>query len=533
MSTQLLLGGRIYCPTAPDATAMAIHDGIVVWVGEDRTGIALHPSATHIDLAGSFVAPAFVDTHVHLTATGLMLTGLNLSKANSLHNFLELLSAHASKQSTGIIWGTGWDESRWPENRMPTTAEIDSCAPGRLVYLSRVDEHCAAVSTALRKKIDSLPSAPGFSPEQPLTGEAHHLVRAIAIESLSPTQRHTARISALDSAAAHGIVEVHECGGPDIFGYNDFREVLALPHGVAVRGYWGEAVSSADAAHKLLADTGAQGLGGDLFVDGSIGSRTAFLHAPYCDTASKALGNCYLSTEVIAAHIRSCTLAKIQAGFHVIGEAAVHSVVEAFSAVAQELGGPAIAACGHRLEHLEMVTAEQAATLGRLGVLASMQPGFDALWGGQGKLYEQRLGRARAAGLNPFALLAAQGVSLSFGSDSPVTPLNPWSTIRAAVHHHTEGSAISPRAAFAASTRGAWRAGGVRDGLAGTLVPGAPASYTIWKIEQLTVTAPRDTVQRWSTDPRAGVPPLPVLDQDSSLPTCLKTVSAGETIYER
>ncbi|MGP8847078.1 amidohydrolase family protein, partial [Enterobacter hormaechei] len=91
-------------------------------------------------------------------------------------------------------------------------------------------------------------------------------------------------------------------------------------------------------------------------------------------------------------------------------------------------------------------------------------------------MYAQRLGVARAAGLNPFALLASQGVPLAFGSDSPVTDMNPWAAVRAATRHQTPGSAISARAAFAAATRGAWRAGGVRDGLMGTLVPGAPAT---------------------------------------------------------
>ena len=76
--------------------------------------------------------------------------------------------------------------------------------------------------------------------------------------------------------------------------------------------------------------------------------------------------------------------------------------------------------------------------------------------------------------LNPLALLASQGVPLAFGSDSPVTSMNPWETVRAAALHQTPASAVSMRAAFAAATRGAWRAGGVRDGVTGTLVPGAP-----------------------------------------------------------
>ena len=201
-----------------------------------------------------------------------------------------------------------------------------------------------------------------------------------------------------------------------------------------------------------------------------------------------------------------------------IGDAAVAAVVDALARVVEEFGAPAVARCGHRLEHLEMVTEEQAGRLGAWGVLASMQPNFDALWGGEDGMYAQRLGPDRAGSLNPFALLASQGVPLAFGSDSPVTGMNPWATVRAATQHRTPGSALSARAAFAAATRGAWRAAGVRDGVTGTLVPGAPATYAVWEADDFEVSAPADAVQRWSTDRRSRVPALPRLDD--ALPRC-------------
>ncbi|OBI77046.1 hypothetical protein A5663_02240 [Mycobacterium sp. E740] len=118
---------------------------------------------------------------------------------------------------------------------------------------------------------------------------------------------------------------------------------------------------------------------------------------------------------------------------------------------------------------------------------------------------------------------------LAFGSDSPVTGMDPWATVRAATRHRTPGSALSARAAFAASTRGAWRAAGVRDGMTGTLVPGAVASYAVWEVDELEVSAPADAVQRWSTDQRSRVPPLPRLDGPS--PRCRQTVHRGVSIY--
>ncbi len=206
-------------------------------------------------------------------------------------------------------------------------------------------------------------------------------------------------------------------------------------------------------------------------------------------TRRSAAGNSYLDVDAIAAHLRACTEAGITAGFHVIGDAAVTAVVTALERVVDHFGAPAVARCGHRLEHLEMVTEDQAARLGSWGVFASMQPNFDALWGGEEGMYVQRLGLDRGTKLNPFALLASQGVPIAFGSDSPVTGLNPWATVRAATRHRTPGSAVSARAAFAAATRGAWRAGGDRDGVTGTLVPGAPASYAIWEADDFEVSA--------------------------------------------
>ncbi|QKT11631.1 amidohydrolase [Rhodococcus sp. W8901] len=533
VSTQLLVDGRIYSPSAPDATAMAVTDGIVVWIGEDRPGRALHPDAEVIELDGAFVTPGFVDTHVHVTALGLQLTGLDLGGARSKAECLDLVRRFAQTHDGAVIWGHGWDDSRWAD-AAPTTAELDAAALGRSVYLTRIDAHSALCSTALRAAVPDLASAGGFTPDGAVSGEAHHLVRARARTLLTAAQRVAARVAALDHSAAQGVVAVHECGGPDVGGLDDFRELLALSHGVEVRGYWGEAVDSPEAAADLLARTGAHALGGDLFIDGALGSHTAALLEPYHDCAGHTTnprGNSYLDVDAVAAHVRACTLAGIQAGFHVIGDGAVATAVAAFENVATELGGPALAARGHRLEHLEMVTPEQAALLGGWGVIASMQPMFDALWGGADGMYAQRLGAERALRMNPFAPIASTGMSLAFGSDAPVTPVDPWAMLRAAVHHRTPGSGVSPRAAFSAATRGAWRAGGVRDGMAGTLTPGAPASYVVWDADELVVSAPKDSVQRWSTDPRSRVPALPRLEDGARTPVCVRSVHRGVTVH--
>lgn len=528
--TTLLLNGRVHSPTHPDATAMAVRDGLVAWLGGDELGRQQFTDATIIDLEGGFVAPAFVDSHVHVTATGLNLTGLDLRGATSKDHCLAMIADYAAAHPGQPIWGHGWDESNW-RDPAPSTAELDQVLGARAAYLARIDVHSAVATSALRAVVAGLSSADGYHPRQPLSADAHHLVRRVARGLLTRAQRDNARSAALDAFAAAGIVAVHECAGPDIGGLDDWCELRDCGRGVEVTGYWGEAVTSAAQARSLLAETGARGLAGDLFVDGALGSRTAWLCEPYADNAPHA-GNSYLDVDEITAHVGACTEAGITAGFHVIGDAAVTAVVAAFERVVNSVGVPAVARCGHRLEHLEMVDAEQAARLGSWGVIASMQPAFDALWGGRNGMYAQRLGPDRADRLNPFALLASQGVPLAFGSDTPVTGIDPWAAVLAAANHQSAGSAVSVRAAFAAATRGAWRAGGIRDGVTGTLVPGAAASYAVWEVGELEIGAnSTPAVQRWSTDPRSRVPALPRLAYDSESPRCRQTVLRGAVLH--
>lgn len=523
--TQLLLNGRIHSPTHPDATALAVRGDTIAWLGSDAVAREQFPDADVVDLAGAFVAPAFVDSHVHVTSTGLLLAGLDLRAATSAEHCLALLAAYAAAHPDGVVWGHGWDDSAWPAP--PSTADVDAAVGARPAYLSRIDVHSALASTALRAQLPELSAVDGYDPTGPLRADAHHAVRTRARTLLSDTQQRDARTAALDAFAAAGVVAVHECAGPQIGGLDDWLALHATDHAVDVLGYWGEAVGSVDHARELMAHNGFRGLAGDLFIDGALGSRTAYLSAPYAD--ADHCGRCYLDTDAVEAHLRVCTEAGITAGFHVIGDAAVALVMDALQRVVDALGVPAVARCGHRLEHLEMVTGEQAAKLGAWGVIASVQPNFDALWGGADGMYAQRLGRERALGLNPLAQLAAAGVPLAFGSDSPVTGLDPWATVRAAIEHHTPGAAVSARSAFSAATRGGWRAGGVRDGVTGTLVAGAPASYAVWDAGDLEVAAPADSVARWSTDPRSRVPALPALTERS--PHCVQTVHRGRVLF--
>ncbi len=520
----LLRGGEVHSPADPFATAMVVERGQIAWVGSEGAADAFAEGADEvIDLDGALVTPAFTDAHVHTTSTGLALTGLDLSAAPSLPAALALVREFAAaRPDDRVLLGHGWDTSRWPGGRPPTRTELDEATGGRPLYLSRIDVHSAVVTTAL---LDMVPGSSGFA-DGPLTRDAHHAVRATALGALTPSQRTEAQRAALARAASLGIGSVHECAGPATSSEEDFAGLLRLAAeepGPRVVGYWAE--RDVEKARAL----GAAGAAGDLFVDGALGSHTACLHEPYAD--ADHTGTAYLDAEAVAAHVVACAEAGLQAGFHAIGDAAVAAVVEGVRAAAEKVGLARVRAARHRVEHAEMLTPDTLAAFAELGLTASVQPAFDALWGGENGMYAQRLGAERARTLNPFAALLRAGVPLAFGSDSPVTPLDPWGTVRAAAFHRTPEHRVSVRAAFTAHTRGGWRAIGRDD--AGILVPGAPADYVVWRTGELVVQAPDDRVARWSTDPRSGTPGLPDLSPGTGLPVCLRTVVGGRTVFRR
>ncbi|WP_203933180.1 amidohydrolase [Virgisporangium ochraceum] len=469
--TVLLSNGRVYSPADPDATALLIDDGLITWLGTDDDAPAADRT---IDLDGALVTPAFVDAHVHVTDTGITLQGLDLAQTRTRGDLLDRLARHAADQAPdAVVLGHGWDESRWPDPTPPTPAELDRAARGRRVYLSRADVHSCVVSSALLRAAD--PATPGFGTDGWLRRDAHHEVRTIALGSLSATQRRDAQRTALRHAARAGVAAVHECGGPTISSEADFTELLKLggtDRLPEVHGYWGELGAAAKAR-----DLGAVGAGGDLFADGALGSRTAHLRQPYTDEPATT-GHGYLTANQVAAHLVGCTEQDLQGGFHAIGDAALGTVLAGFALAAARVGVDRLRARRHRVEHAELVDKKLIGGLVEFGVVASVQPAFDWRWGGTDRMYAARLGADRALTANPFASMTGVGVTLAFGSDSPVTPIDPWATVYAAVFHRNPTQRLSVRQAFAAHTRGGWRA--VHRDADGVLAPGAPATLAAW-----------------------------------------------------
>jgi predicted amidohydrolase YtcJ len=505
----LYRGGRVYTPVNPTATAMLVEDGRVIWLGPDDQA----PEADEVvDLDGGLVTPAFVDAHVHTTNTGITLSGLRLGRTRSAEELLDALARHcASLPADAVVIGHGWDESTWPVQRLPDAAELDRAAGGRMAYLSQASIHSALCSAALLAADPSVVDVPGYDESGWLRRQAHHVVRGIALASISSGQRRAAQAAALRDAAALGIAAVHECAGPGTSDEADFTGLLALggaPNRLPeVYGYWGE-LMAAEKAKGM----GAVGAGGDLYADGALGSRTAHLRKPYLDGPEGTVGHGYVTAEQVGEHVVDCVQHAVQAGFHAIGDEAISTVLDGFAAAARVVGLDRLRAGRHRIEHVEIVDKAIIGRLVSFAIVASVQPAFDRLWGGANQMYAQRLGVERSLEANPMGAMHGVGVALAFGSDSPVTPLDPWGSVRAAAWHYNPAYRMSVRAAFAAHTRGGWRA--VHRDNEGGLLPGAPATFAIWRTGDL-----------------AGG--LPVLEPGGELPTCRRTVLRGVTIFDQ
>lgn len=507
--------GRPSAATA--AGAMLVRDGRVAWVGAAGEG----PSAPRLDLGGRLVTPAFVDAHVHLAETGQQATAVDLTGTTSAAELLALVAGHAEHaDETAVVLGHGWDDSTWTGGTAVSREDLDRAAGGRPAYLSRVDVHSALVTSALVEAAGGearLAAVPGWSARGPVAQAAHHAVRDAARALVSPADRARAVATALDAAAAAGLGLLHEMGAEHLSTPDDFATVARLAAEAReqgrsvpdVVGYWGDR----DTAVALR--LGLAGAAGDLCVDGAIGSRTAALVEDYSDAPGER-GALYLDADAIADHLVACTRAGLQGGFHVIGDRATAAVVAGLERAEAAVGLEAVRSARHRLEHLEMADTAQLAALARWGVVLSVQPVFDAWWGGPDGLYVSRVGD-RAAAMNPFAAAHAAGAVLALGSDTPITPFDPWGALRGAVHHLTPGSGLTVDQALWSHTVGGWVAGlqggapDLPEPLGGTLLVGAPAALAVW-------------------DSTADVADL--TSPDASAPRCLLTLVDGRPAHD-
>lgn len=460
----------MHLPEPSDARVLVWEDHRIVWIGSDpRQAPATEQT---LALPGAWITPGFVDAHVHATATGLTLDGVDLSSCDSAAEVLARVQAFVADREDDPVIGSGWDDHGWPDGGPPSADQLAAAAPGRHMLLDRVDGHSCLVDPVTLAAIaaddadtdrDDAGRPTGWVREA-AAGRARATIRPLLSEERLSRARH----ATASHAAALGITGLHEMGNPALSSLDDAVAWSTGSWPVEVIAWWADIDPSVALTHRLRP-------GGDLFLDGAIGSRTAAVTDGYRDGPDH--GTLFFSDAQVAEFFVRCTRAGVGGGVHAIGDAAIEQAVTGLERAAADVGPTAIRACHHRIEHVELPRRGHARRMAALGVVASMQPAFDAAWGGPSGLYASRFGRDAAVASNPFSDFVDAGCSLAFGSDSTVTPMDPWGGVLAAINHRG-GYGIGRRRALAAATLGGRHVAG-QEGV-GALRPGYRADLAVW-----------------------------------------------------
>ena len=450
-----------------------------------RVGSGEPPEADRIvDLPGTTVIPGFIDAHVHLTGTGLHHAGPDLGAARSKGDLLRSIR-DAAASTDGPLLVHGFDESAWDDPGLPSADELDA-ASSEPVIAVRADGHislanAAAIAVAELEGVDGTERDSDGKPSGVLKRESNAAAQRWFHTTLPAQRIEQYQLDAAGLAASRGVTCVHEMSIPAWRGMRDVEVLLAqrekLP--VDVITY----VATTDI--PLVMDLGLSRIGGDLSLDGSIGARTALLGEPYAD--ADGTGARYHEDDELTEFLHNAHLGGLQVGMHVIGDAAIEQAVTCWERVYGALDTRArrhFRARRHRLEHFEMPSEQQIERAAMLGVAVSVQPAFDAAWGHPGGMYEQRLGEKRAQDMNPISTLLSRGIEVGAGSDSPVTPLDPWHGIRSLETHHDPSGRLSRRDALRLFTFGSARLANLDD-KKGRLEPGAQADFACYEIDPL------------------------------------------------
>jgi predicted amidohydrolase YtcJ len=426
-----------------------------------RVGSGDPPAADRVvELPGATFLPGFVDTHVHLTSAGLSLANEDVAAAPAREVLLQLARdrATASVEAEGPVWLQGFDETGWPDPRLPSLEELDAVT-NRPLVIFRTDGHVAlanrsAIAAADVEGLRGLQRDTEGEVTGRLTQEAAQRLATWASQSLERRAIEELQLRAAGIAAAHGITAIHEMSMPRWHGDRDLevfighRELLPVD-ATAI-------VATTDVARAVA--EGYTAVGGDLPADGSIGARTAAIAAPYADADGS--GSLAFDDDDLASFFHDGHAAGLQVGLHAIGDVAIDQVLSIWERVYHALDSRErrhFRARRHRIEHFEMATQTQVERAAMLGLAVSIQPTFDRRWGFPGGLYDVRLGSERAWAMNRFRMMLERGIELGVGSDAPVTPLDPWLAIASLEEHHDPAQRLSRAEALALHTTGSAR----------------------------------------------------------------------------
>jgi predicted amidohydrolase YtcJ len=460
----------------------------------ERVGSGDPPNADReVDLPGATIIPGFIDTHVHLTGTGLSGVGIPIERARSAQELLGLVAEELTHEPARIL-AHGFDESQWEHPGLPTLTDLDELSEATPIILVRADGHLALANTAALRESSAIEFQ---GVERTADGEPSGVVRREANAelqrwfhlSLTDHEVRELQLQAAALAASRGITCVHEMSMPASRGRRDVEVLLdhrlQLPVDVVVY------VADMDIPY-VMGDLGLETIGGDLSLDGSIGARSAGVSEAYAD--SDGTGVLYVDPDTLAEFFHNAHLAGLQVAVHASGDAAIEEALSVWERVYHTLDSRQrrhFRARRHRIEHFELPTSRQVERAGALGLAISVQPAFDAEWGHPGALYEQRLGAERAAGMNPFTTLLERGIEVGAGSDSPVTPLDPMYGIWALETHHDPSQRMIRPEAVRLFTAGSARLAHLEE-KKGRLEPGMQADFAAYEDDPMTAADVRD-----------------------------------------
>jgi len=497
-------------------SAIAMRDGIITAIGTDESLLKTKgPKTQLVDLGGSFAMPGINDAHTHLGAAGRIQLSVDLTGSTSLEEMLSRVERAAKTAPAGKwLQGGGWDHTLWPEKVLPTRQQLDAVTHGHPAIFERVDGHIAIANTAALEAagITRATSDPqGGKFDHDTTGELTGIVREDpamemvfkVIPAPTPAERKRALSLAFADASIHGVTSAQ-----DYSEWDDFLMMEQLEHEDHLPVRVSEWLTFADPVETLkehrahhssddrMLHTGM--LKG--FMDGSLGSRTAALNAPYSDDPGNS-GIPRYDQDHLDNLARERYLAGFQIGFHAIGDRAVEMALKTFEYAS--VGPYTICDCdpmpsvGRRLriEHSQVLDAPDFARYKSLGVIASMQPNHlltDMAWA------QQRLGHDRARYSYAWKSFLDHGVPLAFGTDYPVEPITPFGGIYAAVTRQNEAGTqtyfpeekLTIAQALYAYTQGSAYAE-FSETYKGTLAPGMVADFIVLD-RDLTHISPHD-----------------------------------------
>jgi len=439
-------GGSIWTGVAHTerARALAIRDGVLVFVGGDQAAAELVGEGTEqIDLGGAFVVPGFIDNHTHFLAGGFGLASVKLRDAATPEEFAQRIATFATTVDDGswVLHGD-WDHEAWG-GELPDRAWIDSATANTPVFVTRLDGHMALANSRameLAGIASDTVSPPGGEIVRDADGRPTGVFKDTAMELIAaaiPPPSAAEYDRALDAAQRHalalGVTQIHDMAGDGWSSLEAFRRAHDGGR-LSLRVY--SFVPLAD--WRTLADyVASHGRGDDRlrwgalkgFVDGSLGSTTAWFYAPY-DDQPDSNGFAIADLGELEAAIAGADQAGLHTAVHAIGDQANDWLLDAFAAV----GGTEAGGRRFRIEHAQHLSREAIERFASIGVVASMQP-YHAI--DDGRWAEKRIGSERIQTTYAFADLLAVGATLTFGSDWTVAPLDPLLGIYAAVTRRT------------------------------------------------------------------------------------------------